>query len=46
MNNEELLLKAIEIVNKLAPRWPWEDPHQSSIEYVLQMLKEVCHEHS
>lgn len=39
--NKDLRDAAIEIVDKLAPRWPWEDVHEAHINYVLSMLIKV-----
>ena len=42
--DHDLLEIAQEIVDKLAPRWPWEDAHEHSIEYVLTVLRRVYYE--
>ncbi len=43
MNNYDKLLKlkAAEIVDKLMPKWPWEETHLASIEYVYRILKSI-----
>lgn len=43
-SEESLEDVAREIVDRLAPRWPWEDVHESHIDYVLSMLRRISYE--